>query len=297
MEFEVFFDRNAHGTDRVLTDYSWSLTEAGFDDDDAILQTTAPPIGEFFMYERICVPKRSSCLEFTIGYSDNTVFTDRDSIGLGNLYSIRLDGVIYADKKLRLGREGNKYSLPDFEISPLSHTDYLGTNCTVEQVCNATANDLIAMEFTTNSVGKECFSDFGKTGVTTFGSVIQNSDMLFWISPEQSSTNYLYNSFSFTNMNSVDDFETNTTYRSMVCIPNDECTKFYWVEDNPDVDYKIYQNGNELLERTNSTGSDYFGSPRAFSTKTGVCAAGSTVGGGKRIWLVSVVATLLLATV
>ena len=93
----------------------------------------------------------------------------------------------------------------------------------------------------------------------------------------------------------------------MVCIPNDECAEFSWEKRNSAVDYKIYQNGNELTERTNSTLYDYggtrygygykYGEPRTFTTKTGVCAAGSTVGGGKRIGLVSVVATLLLATI
>jgi len=55
-------------------------------------------------------------------------------------------------------------------------------------------------------------------------------------------------------------------------------------------------NGKVMVEQCFSAWHAY-GGPRTFTTKTGVCAAGSTVGGGKRIGLVSVVATLLLATI
>ena len=290
MEFELFFQKSSGDLEDLPVDFLWSLTEAGHDATVEMLYSdgTPPPSRDTFVYERLCVPKRnSSCLEFTMGYPDTA---DPDMFEIVNEYSLRLDGVRYSGEKSLLG---DLYEGVDGYGLGLGLTAYLGTKCTEEHVCTAAAEDLVAMEFTTKPPSEDDMFDFDNTDVTTSFAAAYYTYINFWIQ-DKSSTDFL-----FTNFDAFDTVETNTTYRSMVCIPNDECMKFYWEDDNPVADYTLYQNGNELTERTKKIDRGIFGESYYLTTKTGVCAAGSavSVGGGKRIWLVSVVVTMLVATV
>ena len=257
---------------------------------ESLYTHTPSPSRDKFVYERICVPKRnSSCLEFTMGYPDTA---DPNFYETGNEYSLRLDGVRYSGEELTLGNFADDDGADGYGFG-LGLTAYLGTNCTGQHVCTAAAADLVAMEFTTNPPSEDDMFDFDNTDVTTSFAAAYYKNIIFWIQ-DKSGTD-----FFFTNFGVFETVETNTTYRSMVCIPNDECMKFYWAVDNPVADYTLYQNGNELTERTKKIDRGIFGESYYLTTKTGVCAAGSavSVGGGKRIWLVSVVVTMLVAPV
>lgn len=236
IEFEFFLDRwvGKHFPDA----FTWALTEVAADENKAVfLEGQALKKNESsFVYERACVP-RSSCLEFYMGYPSqvtSTSWMDRSP------YSIRLDGVIYAEHELFMGLDlakGNK----------LNQTVYLGNECNVETICNSAAEDLFAMEFTTRFIAPCNKSNKNKF---TSSSAISYIYFPFWLQdPDKSKYDEPYIQASW-----FSDFEVIQKYASMTCIPNDKCAQFFFGTDNPVIRYKLFQNGEELKQRVFLTG-------------------------------------------
>ena len=257
--FEYFRDRGFASASDVEA-ISFSLTDLMNDNDQiALLEGQInEQDSSVFTYESICVP-RSSCLEFTIlptptpeegGYYID--FTP---------YSVRLDGVIYGENAVT--RWGVGYGPGEIIKTRI----LLGNNCTVETACNATGEDLFAMEFEFYAPDDSC-NVFESTSAIATGI---SSDPIFILKEDNEE---VYSSHIRDRVFSTG-IEVNQPYASKLCIPNDECAKFSWKTENPTTYYKLFQNGEELTQRIVHTDEDDNDYP---FTTTG---AGTCAGAGK----------------
>jgi len=227
-----------------------------------------------FRYETACVP-RISCLKFNMWYPRYVESRFYDS----SAYSIRLDGVVYSENQLKMGTYGNH---------KLNKIIKLG-NCSVETVCNATAEDLFAMDF---EVSAAPYNYCEYNSLYESSSAIDTADFIFKLSKE-SEINY-ENYYVWGS--DYEGFEVNKTYSFMTCIPNDECAKFSFTTDNSVTYYKIFQNGAELTQRVVHTSKDDF-EKGLTTTNAGVCVSGtlSLVPGGVVASALAVLALLVMS--
>mmetsp|Transcript_32801 Transcript_32801/g.37731 ORF Transcript_32801/g.37731 Transcript_32801/m.37731 type:complete len:433 (+) Transcript_32801:28-1326(+) len=235
--FEFFLDRRG---DRGYPLFSYDLTEVPTSENRIVhLESEAPVKEDAFIYERKCVP-RISCLEFHMGYPSNTTSTNWYDY---SSYSIRLDGVTYSDGDLMMGLES-------FAGDKLNQTTSLGNNCTVENMCNTTTEDLFEMEFTVAATERmvEWCED------NDYVSAFHSYEFSFWFEGQNKNDNADY----YVSSSSYESFKVNRTYAFISCIPNDECAEVYFNTENPVTNYKIFQNGEELTERFVHTAEDDF---------------------------------------
>ena len=257
---EILFEFFGERTYEAPAEASWSLTdtmggevflegtsEEGFSVSDFDQGTEPPSDAEVsFFYETTCVP-RTSCLEFNMQYPFGPgALNNKD----WSKYSFRLNGVVYSEDNMGLTRN-------------IART--FGTNCTVETVCNATTEDLFALQLEGYAPDEYC----SRKDADEF----YNNDFSFelWKPPKNNSTianveKYIYSGI-----------EANQKYAFLCCIPKDKCSSFYVNTDNQAKGYKIFQNGAELTQRDVRTGSSREYSMGGFtSTDLGVCAGGAS---------------------
>lgn len=253
--FEFFLVRDTV-TRRYPDPFSWTLTEFAMGEPNkTYLEGQAPYNEESFIYKTACVP-RDSCLQFYMGYPSDLI--DVTPYYDDSKYSIRLDGVIYAEGALEMS------SYTDEKKS--NHTTNLGV-CTVEKLCNATAEDLFEMEFTVSSTAGDKYCDNDEYHNST--SALPSSYLPFLLRKENL-RGAIYDNYYHIWSADYGGFNVNQTYASMSCIPNDECALFSWQTDNPVTGYKIFQNGEELVNR--EVHSEYGPNQGLTTTKAGVCA-------------------------
>jgi len=271
--FEFFLDRRG---DSRYPLFSYDLTEVATSENKIVHLEDEAPVNEYtFIYERKCVP-RISCLEFHMGYPSNTTSTNWVDY---SSYSIRLDGVTYSEGHLWMGLEL-------FTGDKLNQTTSLGKNCTVENMCNTTTEDLFEMEFTVATPEDElewCYYDYV--------SALDSSQFPFWFKGENQNNNADY----YVRSSSYGGFKVNRTYAFISCIPNNECAEVYFKTENPVTNYKIFQNGEELTERFVHTAEDDYNWGLT-TTGAGACSGAATlslVQGGVMVSALTVLSLLL----
>jgi len=253
--FEFFLDRRG---DSRYPLFSYDLTEVATSENKIVhLEDEAPVNEDVLIYERKCVP-RISCLEFHMGYPSNTTSTDWYD---HSSYSIRLDGVTYSEGNLMMGLEL-------FTKDKLNQTTSLGNNCTVENMCNTTTEDLFEMEFTvaTPKDDKEWCEDYD------YVSALDSSEFPFWFKGQNQNNN----ADNYVRSSSYEGFKVNRTYAFISCIPNNECAEVYFKTENPVTNYKIFQNGEELTERFVHTAEDDYNWGLT-TTGAGACSGAATL--------------------
>lgn len=244
--FEFFLNRHYKN---LPSPFSWTLSGVEMGERSKIyLEGQAPNNGSSFVYETACVP-RDSCLEFYMGYPNNTDIRPFDN----SKYSIRLDGVVYSEGDLNMAN--------GYFTKKLNQTTNLGS-CTVENLCNASAEDLFEMEFTVSSTAgdEDCESS----------SALEGRDLTFKFH-EEGVVGWPNYHFHYGNYN---DFEVNRTYAYLSCVPNNKCFVFSWETDSPIKDYNLFQNGKELAER--EVYKDDFLRKVFTNTKLGPCSGDIT---------------------
>lgn len=252
VEFELFIDRL--GDERNEIGFGWELNEMveQTDQRQPIYQGVAPYNQSAFVYDTMCIP-RGSCFEFFIGYPSN--LTDGDKVYERSPYSVRLDGVIYREDKLGMGRRKE------------DQTVKLGTNCTIDSSCDQSTENLIELKFKVNPEVITCQPYYDELN---YKSAVSGSDFRFWLMDQDSNG---YDDYYVTSTD-YEDFEVGASYTYIGCIPNKRCAIFF--DTNMPASFTIFQDGVEMTKRTVHTeeSSLYKGTTTINLGLTDVCSSG-----------------------
>ncbi|EJK46178.1 hypothetical protein THAOC_35164 [Thalassiosira oceanica] len=173
------------------------------------------------------------------GEAEFEFFLDRHILGAVGPYSIRRDGAIIAESDLRMGFDS-------FSGYKLNQTVNLGESCTASTACDPRAESLVELDITVNAEHKCPDSEI-------YSSTVPAEELLFKLADEGdtfsvkmfwSHKDYYVWSGSYAN-----DFEIDTLYTYIGCIPKDRRVKLSVGSDRFAASYKVYQDGVEMTER------------------------------------------------
>ncbi|EJK75161.1 hypothetical protein THAOC_03126, partial [Thalassiosira oceanica] len=254
-EFEFFLDRNYLA--KKAPAFSWELNRLSTDGsemdsaplhDGKALEQSLP-----FVYERLCVPR--SCLQFSMGYPSNTTEQFYDP----SPYSIRRDGAIIAEKKLEM-----KVGLSSGD--KLNQTVNLGESCTASTACDPRAESLVELDITVNAERKCPYSEI-------LSSAVPRDQLNFKLFDEGNDEGNYRDYYVWSG--SYADFEIDTLYTYIGCIPKDRCVKLIVGSDNFPASYKVYQDGVEMTKRVIHREGYYEGYTATDLGDVDVCSSGS----------------------
>jgi hypothetical protein len=234
-EFEFFMTRNQTEWEDTL---AWNLTGG-----DEVLYADTAPVGPSLLHSLECVPK-NECLTYRVGYS----------LGDVTHYSIRLDGVMYADGELKGAYpQGTKLQLGQCEASDVC----AGGDSFFEAQLN------FLNTFTKNDTEYYALSNLEVN----------------WLLVEESSSMELF-------FKDFPGYEFGKSYAVNRCIASDKCSQF---EINTRLiegldSYTVVENGQELTERkTHDEDDDSIFADYSFqgTTTTGTTGCPANVWGGE----------------